>query len=557
MRQTEYVIIVLLAAVVMAVGCDRGHNAEVAALLEQGHELVKKLESREAHHLLERIDSFRDERHVADTLAADVCADVALQLRMAKRYKELNAWVNDANEHLERIATHERPMQERIMRMNLIATEAYFDLKLYDRFMQMLIKLEVTAKRYQLNDQLQQIHIDMAAVCNEKGQYDKALTILQGVVEHKDDLGNIEDLVIAYNNIAWAWRGKGNFDKAVENAMLALHNVPAGNTLMEMRTRSNIGTYYNRMHEYSLAQKQLEMAVDYYDKHNVVDELCGTLPKLATSLWKQGQIAAAKATFERVMSIRDMGPLMAKTAILNNYAAFCDSMGDYRLEINLLQQLQGVNDSILLGSSNDALTQLYSDELARGDKNLTDYQRSRKQLWWSVSLLLLAMAGIVWGMQRRYERLERQKREVESVSDERQEHLLVAAVDEMKFTATAQSLAKQLQDLQKTVAQEPAKTALQELRKITSQVMRLESERNNELTTLANADFFKRLLERWPDLTNNDLRICALLRRGMTSKEIAAVMCRESQTIDITRTRIRRKCGLQPDEDLNTFMMMV
>ena len=141
--------------------------------------------------------------------------------------------------------------------------------------------------------------------------------------------------------------------------------------------------------------------------------------------------------------------------------------------------------------------------------------------------------------------------------DERQEHLLVAAVDEMKFTATAQSLAKQLQDLQKTVAQEPAKTALQELRKITSQVMRLESERNNELTTLANADFFKRLLEQWPDLTNNDLRICALLRRGMTSKEIAAVMCRESQTIDITRTRIRRKCGLQPDEDLNTFMMKV
>ena len=557
MRQTEYVIIVLLAAVVMAAGCDRTHNAEVTALLEQGHELVKKLDSREAHSLLERIDSLQGEHHVADTLVADMCADVALQLRMAKRYKELNAWVNDANEHLEHIATHECPMQERIMGMNLELAASYYDLRLLDRYMQLLIKLETTAKRYNFVNHLAEIYIDMAATHSEKGQYDKALSVLQSVIDRKDQITDKELVEIAYYNIAWAWRGKGNYDKAVEYGMLALHNVPAGNTLLEMRTRVGIGTFYNNMHEYSLALKQFETTAAYYRQNGNDEDLCAVLPKLALSQWKLGHIQEAQETFEQSLDIHNKGSVMASMAALNHYAVFCDSIGMHTKQIELLKQLCKEYEALVTDNSNDALTQLYSDELARNDKNLTDYQRSRKQLWWSVSLLLLAMVGIVWGMQRRYERLERKKREVESVSDERQEHLLVAAVDEMKFTAFAQSLTKQLQDLQRTVAQEPAKTALQELRKITSQVMRLESERNNELTTLANADFFKRLLERWPDLTNNDLRICALLRRGMTSKEIAEIMCRESQTIDITRTRIRRKCGLQPDEDLNTFMMKV
>lgn len=555
MKRLTYLTL-LFALALAGSGCGREHRQIKAQLLEQSREAVKKLDTPEAQSLQERIDSLASATVVADTVVGDVCAEVAKQLRLGRHYKELWAYVNDAGEQLERI-NDDRAMQDRLMNMNLEVAAGYYDLRLYDRHLQLLIKLKPTAERYGFDDHLAEIHIDMAATYSEKNQYDRALSELQHVLDNKDKIADKELIEIAYYNIAWAWRGKENYDKAVEYGMLALHHVPEGNTLLEMRTRVGIATFYNRMQEYSLAQRQLEMARDYYVKNGHDDDLLALLPKLGISQWKQGHTAQAQEVFEQSLAVLDRGSVMAKMAALNQYAIFCDSMGMHDKQIALQKELLKEYEKTIQDSGNEMLTQLYSDELATSDKNLRDYRRSRVELWVSIAVFLSVLAGAVWWMRRRYLRLRQQKCEVEAVSDERQEHLMVAAVDEMKFTAFTQSLAQELQELQKTVANEPPRVAVQELRKVTSRVMRMESERDNELVTLANAEFFKRLLERFPDLTNNDLRVCALLRRGMTSKEIADIMCRESQTIDITRTRIRRKCGLQPDEDLNTFMMKI
>lgn len=67
-------------------------------------------------------------------------------------------------------------------------------------------------------------------------------------------------------------------------------------------------------------------------------------------------------------------------------------------------------------------------------------------------------------------------------------------------------------------------------------------------------EFFKKLKERFPDLSNNDLRLCAYLKIGLNSKEIAELLNIQPSSFYISRSRLRKKLSLKPQEDLYNFL---
>lgn len=66
--------------------------------------------------------------------------------------------------------------------------------------------------------------------------------------------------------------------------------------------------------------------------------------------------------------------------------------------------------------------------------------------------------------------------------------------------------------------------------------------------------FFKKLKEMFPDLSSNDLRLCAYLKIGLSSKEIADILNILPSSSYIRRSRLRKKLNLQTDEDLYSFL---
>lgn len=66
-------------------------------------------------------------------------------------------------------------------------------------------------------------------------------------------------------------------------------------------------------------------------------------------------------------------------------------------------------------------------------------------------------------------------------------------------------------------------------------------------------EFFKKLKEQHPGLSNNDLRLCAYLKIGLSTKEIAEILNILPSSAFITRSRLRKKLNLAVDEDFHTF----
>lgn len=67
-------------------------------------------------------------------------------------------------------------------------------------------------------------------------------------------------------------------------------------------------------------------------------------------------------------------------------------------------------------------------------------------------------------------------------------------------------------------------------------------------------DFYRNLSEAHPDLTPSEKKLCAFLRLNMRTKEIAAITFSSENGINVARSRLRNKLGLNRDENLVTHL---
>ncbi len=56
-------------------------------------------------------------------------------------------------------------------------------------------------------------------------------------------------------------------------------------------------------------------------------------------------------------------------------------------------------------------------------------------------------------------------------------------------------------------------------------------------------------------ITMKEMRLCALLRLGLSTKEIADITFKEVRSVESARNRLRKKLQISQTEDLQKFLM--
>ncbi|WP_421918723.1 hypothetical protein [Marinifilum sp.] len=69
-----------------------------------------------------------------------------------------------------------------------------------------------------------------------------------------------------------------------------------------------------------------------------------------------------------------------------------------------------------------------------------------------------------------------------------------------------------------------------------------------------NQDLFDKLQSFYPQLTSNDLKLCAFMRMNLNSKEIAAITGKSPSSIDVSKFRLRKKLGVASNSDLQLLL---
>ncbi|MDI1254787.1 MAG: tetratricopeptide repeat protein [Flavobacterium sp.] len=69
--------------------------------------------------------------------------------------------------------------------------------------------------------------------------------------------------------------------------------------------------------------------------------------------------------------------------------------------------------------------------------------------------------------------------------------------------------------------------------------------------------FYDNLNKLYPDLSPNEIKICAFLRLNMTTKEISAITHQSIKSINVARFRLRKKLDIETEENLISFLIQV
>lgn len=152
-------------------------------------------------------------------------------------------------------------------------------------------------------------------------------------------------------------------------------------------------------------------------------------------------------------------------------------------------------------------------------------------------------------------RLKNEKLEAKKISlDKELANQTLSIVNKNKFLMKVN---EELKRVSEDTSDSTIKTKMNQLKKRIDK--EIDNEHQNKIFETyfeeVHADFFQRLKEQFPQLTPKDLRLCAYIRRNMSTKEIATLLNITERGVEISRYRLRKKLDLSREVNLSTFLL--
>jgi len=154
------------------------------------------------------------------------------------------------------------------------------------------------------------------------------------------------------------------------------------------------------------------------------------------------------------------------------------------------------------------------------------------------------------------EKIKLEKEKIETELEIKDRELTVNLISLIKKNEMLSDISGKLMQLERQAKGNEAKESIaqisQELRNSTNDKMLNEFSRRFQEV---HAGFYEKLLKDYPDLTPNELKLCAFLRLNMSTKDIAELTGQQLLSIDKARYRLRKKLAISNLEtNLVTFL---
>jgi DNA-binding CsgD family transcriptional regulator len=173
------------------------------------------------------------------------------------------------------------------------------------------------------------------------------------------------------------------------------------------------------------------------------------------------------------------------------------------------------------------------------------------------ALLLLTLVFFVKYRQRSREREKLQKETMQMKYDleGKSRELLAESLNNLTAQNTREEI---LGDLEVILNQLPEKSRKQ----FSGLVYKLVSGRDSKFLeefeqrfTGVYESFYQKIMDLAPNLSPNELKVCAFIRLNITTKDIARLTGKSLGTVENTRISIRKKLNLNSDDNLQQFLL--
>lgn len=238
--------------------------------------------------------------------------------------------------------------------------------------------------------------------------------------------------------------------------------------------------------------------------------------------------------------------------------------------LNLFQTYKDLNLEINNAKhSSTTKSMKYIDNLIKKVQDSSNYRvekkqakvKLRQQRWTiTVMIILLIMTTIMTAIFFLFNRKnKRSKNQLEILNQKNIQQK--KAINKANLKIKAQNQTLHLQLVKKAMMMQEYSRLIKEVKKLTKEkdfhsqkwlignkidqvkTDELEAELNIQISN-ANQELLESLSKEFPNLTQNEKRLCALLKMNLTTKEIANLTFKTPESVKVARSRLRKKLGL-------------
>jgi len=394
--------------------------------------------------------------------------------------------------------------------------------------------------------------------------YFKAAEIVERLIKVNPKFGVQYFIGRIYNNLGITYHELNDLDMALEYYHKSLSISDAlGNSVALPYVYNNIGLVYQKKHDYEIALTFFQKSLDIRLKNNDIPGIAITYyyfgdcygylnnPQKAIEYFLKGfKIAKENKLTDLQKNIAEL--LIPQYAAINNYKESYNMHLVYKELSDSLDLAESTKSAILL-------EQQYKFDKIQRDNELKQQQIIyRNILIGGILITLLVIFSLLYflaqskvkriKLQRGNLRLEKDK--LEDELEYKNKELTTNVMYLLRKNELINSISLKLLDLKKELNksnQEPIQSIINELqRSLDDDVWKEFEYRFKDV----HEDFYKALHENYPELTQNERKLCAFLRLNMSTKEISAITFQSPHSITIARSRLRKKLNLT-NKDIN------
>lgn len=380
-------------------------------------------------------------------------------------------------------------------------------------------------------------------------------------LSHRDS-SNHEYLPTLYGNIGLIHLNDKNYSDAEEYLLEAART--------SSRDNKYLINFYNNLAEIFLIKKDLENCIKYirlaeslHDNGNInISEIAHT------ELCKAEYYLTQKDTSNALVSLKNakrLGEEVKSSSILKEVTLrlyqISKEKKDTEKALAYLEQYNEYNNKLINSEKVQEITNIrHQEQIKRQEENLKNANiqnklKIRLNIYFSIIIALVSVSSTVFALMK-YKKARKARIRLENELELKNKELTSKIIFLIERNEIMNNIISELKSINNsTPANAKAKTM--------DLIRNLEKNIDNSLFNTFDTHFshihekfYDNLKNIVPDISPAELRVCALLRMNLSSKEIAALINISPGSVDVMRTKIRKKLGLSdPKVNLTSYLM--
>lgn len=368
-----------------------------------------------------------------------------------------------------------------------------------------------------------------------------------------------------YINLTELYLLKKDYQKATESSNRGMdhldsHNYP--DQLGDMRIHQ--GNIYLSQGVFDMAMSRFQSALEEFQKCKKESGISDAYLCIA-DVYRQRNMPDSALVYanKALKNSRRYNLSDAESHSLSLLSKLYESNGSERKALDYLRQSLELSDSLRVAEHRLRLQQW--DVFGKGVvlENPSDNRGASMSAITNLIILIIAIAAIAYliiGLRKIRKKYNSVTAQFKGISKELEKYHIEEATMLMERMAEQDRITEVCGDMRNILLEiNPKETGKKSrLREAIARLDKIISPSGTKefraVFERVNTGFYRMLDNDFPSLTERDRRLCVFLYLGMTTKEIADLTNREVRSVESARNRLRKKLGLEQNDDLAGFL---